>query len=151
VTAEDFETHYDLGIAYKEMGLLDDAINEFRIVMKDPVREVQCHLMIGLCFLEKGMQTDAIGQFKKGLYVEGITEREALSMYFELGQAYERLNDPREAMYYYEKVLKRDQHFRDVQSRINALRGGGQVAQAMPEARGDDVDAAFDTLLGKDA
>jgi tetratricopeptide (TPR) repeat protein len=150
VTAEDFETHYDLGIAYKEMGLLDDAINEFRIVMKDPGREVQCHLMIGLCFLEKGMQTDAIGQFKKGLYVEGITEREALSMYFELGQAYERLNDPREALYYYEKVLKRDQHFRDVQKRIDALRGGAPVPQAIPEARNDDVDAAFDTLLGKD-
>jgi tetratricopeptide (TPR) repeat protein len=151
VTAEDFETHYDLGIAYKEMGLLDDAINEFRIVMKDPAREVQCHLMIGLCFLEKGMQTDAIGQFKKGLYVEGITEREALSMYFELGQAYERLNDPREALYYYEKVLKRDPHFRDVERRVTAVRGGAPVPQAIPEPRGDDVDAAFDTLLGKDA
>jgi len=151
VTAEDFETHYDLGIAYKEMGLLDDAINEFRIVMKDPAREVQCHLMIGLCFLEKGMQTDAIGQFKKGLYVEGITEREALSMYFELGQAYERLNDPREALYYYEKVLKRDPHFRDVEKRVAAVRGGAPVPQAIPDARNDDVDAAFDTLLGKDA
>jgi pilus assembly protein FimV len=154
VTAEDFETHYDLGIAYKEMGLLDDAINEFRIVMKDPAREVQCHLMIGLCFLEKGMQTDAIGQFKKGLYVEGITEREALSMYFELGQAYERLNDPREALYYYEKVMKRDPNFRDVQKRVEAVRGGGGnvgVSASMPEGRGDDVDAAFDTLLGKDA
>ena len=152
VTAEDFETHYDLGIAYKEMGLLDDAINEFRIVMKDPAREVQCHLMIGLCFLEKGMQTDAIGQFKKGLYVEGITEREALSMYFELGQAYERLNDPREALYYYEKVMKRDPHFRDVQKRADALRGGAAtVTAAMPEGRTDDVDAAFDSLLGKDA
>lgn len=149
VTAEDFETHYDLGIAYKEMGLLDDAINEFRIVMKDPAREVQCHLMIGLCFLEKGMQTDAIGQFKKGLYVEGITEREALSLYFELGQAYERLNDPREALYYYEKVLKRDGHFRDVQKRVDALRGGAPAAAPIPE-RADDVDAAFDTLLGKD-
>ncbi|MDB4967907.1 MAG: hypothetical protein JWN44_3596, partial [Myxococcales bacterium] len=151
VTAEDFETHYDLGIAYKEMGLLDDAINEFRIVMKDPVREVQCHLMIGLCFLEKGMQTDAIGQFKKGLYVEGITDREALSMYFELGQAYERLNDPREALYYYDKVTKRDPHFRDVTKRVDALRGGTSPAQAaMPEGRSDDVDDAFDTLLGKD-
>jgi tetratricopeptide (TPR) repeat protein len=97
------------------------------------------------------MQTDAIGQFKKGLYVEGITEREALSMYFELGQAYERLNDPREALYYYEKVMKRDPNFRDVQSRVGAVRGGGQVQAAMPETRGDDVDAAFDTLLGKDA
>ncbi len=151
VTAEDFETHYDLGIAYKEMGLLDDAINEFRIVMKDTAREVQCHLMIGLCFLEKGMQTDAIGQFKKGLYVEGITEREALSMYFELGQAYERLNDPREALYYYEKVMKRDPNFRDVQKRVSAVRGGAPSAATMPETRGDDVDAAFDTLLGKDA
>ncbi len=151
VTAEDFETHYDLGIAYKEMGLLDDAINEFKIVMKDPAREVQCHLMIGLCFLEKGMQTDAIGQFKKGLYVEGITEREALSMYFELGQAYERLNDPREALYYYEKVMKRDPHFRDVEKRVAAVRGGAPVAAPIPEARADDVDAAFDTLLGKDA
>ena len=151
VTAEDFETHYDLGIAYKEMGLLDDAINEFRIVMKDAAREVQCHLMIGLCFLEKGMQTDAIGQFKKGLYVEGINDREALSMYFELGQAYERLNDPREALYYYEKVIKRDPHFRDVQKRMEAVRGGTPAPQSLPEARGDDVDAAFDTLLGKDA
>lgn len=150
VTAEDFETHYDLGIAYKEMGLLDDAINEFRIVMKDPAREVQCHLMIGLCFLEKGMQTDAIGQFKKGLYVEGITEREALSLYFELGQAYERLSDPREALYYYEKVIKRDPHFRDVQHRVDALRGATSAAAPIPE-RADDVDAAFDTLLGKDA
>lgn len=150
VTAEDFETHYDLGIAYKEMGLLDDAVNEFRIVMKDPAREVQCHLMIGLCYLEKGLQTDAIGQFKKGLYVEGITEREALSMYFELGQAYERLTDPREALYYYEKVIKRDPNFRDVEKRVEALRHGGTVTPSLPQGNSDDVDAAFDTLLGKD-
>src|SRR5205823_13750324 len=118
VTAEDFETHYDLGIAYKEMGLLDDAITEFKLVMKDPAREVQCHLMIGLCCLEKGLQTEAIGNFKKGLYVEGISERESLSLYFELGQAYERLGDPREALYYYEKVVKRDPRFRNVEKLV---------------------------------
>ena len=71
-------------------------------------------------------------------------------MYFELGQAYERLNDPREALYYYEKVMKRDPHHRDVQKRVDGLRGGGAVQAAMPESRTDDVDAAFDTLLGKD-
>src|SRR6266536_2172746 len=151
VTAEDFETHYDLGIAYKEMGLLDDAVNEFKLCMKDPAREVQCHLMIGLCCLEKGQVTEAIGHFKKGLYVEGITERESLSLYFELGQAYERLNDPREALYYYEKVIKRDQHFRDVEKRMNALRGGTPGPAALPTSNNDDLDAAFDTLLGKDA
>jgi tetratricopeptide (TPR) repeat protein len=148
VTAEDFETHYDLGIAYKEMGLLDDAVNEFKLCMKDPAREVQCHLMIGLCCLEKGQVTEAIGHFKKGLYVEGITERESLSLYFELGQAYERLNDPREALYYYEKVIKRDARFRNVEQRIEALRGGAEPQQSPPSANPDDVDAAFDSLLG---
>lgn len=149
VTAEDFETHYDLGIAYKEMGLLDDAMAEFKLVMKDPTREVQCHLMIGLCFLEKGQQTEAIGHFKKGLYVEGITERESLSLYFELGQAYERLGDPREALYYYEKVQKRDPRFRNVEKMVEALRSGS-VAEAIPAPShsSDDVDAAFDSIVG---
>jgi hypothetical protein len=149
VTAEDFETHYDLGIAYKEMGLLDDAVAEFKLVMKDQAREVQCHLMIGLCFLEKGQQTEAIGHFKKGLYVEGITERESLSLYFELGQAYERLGDPREALYYYEKVQKRDARFRNVEKMVEALRSGS-VAEAMPAPShsSDDVDAAFDNIVG---
>ncbi|HZS40660.1 MAG TPA: tetratricopeptide repeat protein, partial [Polyangia bacterium] len=148
VTAEDFETHYDLGIAYKEMGLLDDAIAEFKLVMKDAAREVQCHLMIGLCCLEKGLQTEAIGHFKKGLYVEGITERESLSLYFELGQAYERLGDPREALYYYEKVIKRDPRFRNVEKLVESLRGGATASTNNPAAPGgEDVDAAFDTLL----
>jgi tetratricopeptide (TPR) repeat protein len=150
VTAEDFETHYDLGIAYKEMGLIDDAIAEFKLVMKDPAREVQCHLMIGLCLMEKGMQTEAIGHFKKGLYVEGISEREAMSLYFELGQAYERLGDPREALYYYEKVMKRDPRFRGVERVVQNLRGGA-APDEKPKERGpanrDDVDAAFDALL----
>jgi tetratricopeptide (TPR) repeat protein len=151
VTAEDFETHYDLGIAYKEMGLLDDAVAEFKLVMKDPAREVQCHLMIGLCCLEKGLQTEAIGHFKKGLYVEGITERESLSLYFELGQAYERLGDPREALYYYEKVLKRDARFRNVERIVENLRGGGTVQAPAPGApEGGELDAAFDSLLDGD-
>jgi pilus assembly protein FimV len=145
VSAEDFETHYDLGIAYKEMGLIDDAVAEFRIVMKDPAREVQCLLMIGLCYLEKQMFTEAINQFKKGLYVEGITEAEELSLYYELGQGYEKIGDPREALYYYDKVQKRDPKFRDLARRLRALRGDDAVSE--PTKRSEDVDSAFDSLL----
>ncbi|MEO6950368.1 MAG: tetratricopeptide repeat protein [Polyangia bacterium] len=149
VSAEDFETHYDLGIAYKEMGLIDDAIAEFRIVMRDTKREVQCQLMIGLCYLEKEMFTEAINQFKKGLYVEEITDPEALSLYYELGQAYEKIGDPREALYYYDKVQKREPQFRDLARRLRALRGEASVVTAAPVSRGggDEVDDAFDSLL----
>jgi tetratricopeptide (TPR) repeat protein len=145
VSAEDFETHYDLGIAYKEMGLVDEAMNEFRQVMKDPKREVQCHLMLGLCFIEKQSYTEAINQFKKGLYVEGITDPEALSLYYELGQAYEKIGDPREALYYYDKVQKRDPKFRDLSRRLRALRG--EEPEVEPPSRSEDLDAAFDSLL----
>ena len=122
VTNEDSDTHYDLGIAYREMGLMDDAISEFKIAMQTQDKEVLCHMMIGLCFLDKGITTDAISQFKKALYVEGITESETTSLYFELGRSYERLEDDREALYYFEKVAKKNSRFRDVAERIAGVK-----------------------------
>jgi pilus assembly protein FimV len=121
VSDEDSDTHYDLGIAYREMGLLDDAIAEFKVAMRSREKEVLCHMMIGLCFMEKDLFSEAISQFKTGLYVEGITDRETIALYFELGQAYERLEDIREALYYYEKVAKKDTRFRDVSTKISKL------------------------------
>ncbi len=134
-----FEAHYDLGIAYKEMGLLDEAIAEFNIAMQDPQRQVLCHMMIGLCYLNKGLMADAIAQFKGGLYAERIQERERLALYFELGQVYEQLADVREALYYYEKVAKRDPHFRDVDQRILALGGNLVTAGSDAEEGGEPV------------
>ncbi len=122
VTNEDSDTHYDLGIAYREMGLMDDAICEFKIAMQTLDKEVLCHMMIGLCFLDKGITTDAISQFKKALYVEGITDGETTSLYFELGRAYERLEDAREALYYFEKVAKKNSRFKDVAERIVVIK-----------------------------
>lgn len=122
VSDEDSDTHYDLGIAYREMGLLDDAMAEFKTAMRSREKEVLCHMMIGICQVEKGLIGEAINQFKTGLYVEGITERETIALYFELGQAYEVLEDHPEALYYFEKVSKRDPTFRDVVGRVNKNR-----------------------------
>ncbi|MCK5799863.1 MAG: tetratricopeptide repeat protein, partial [Deltaproteobacteria bacterium] len=105
-----------------EMGLLDDAIAEFKVAMRSREKEVLCHMMIGLCHSEKGLVSEAISQFKTGLYVEGITERETIALYFELAQAYENLKDLPEAVYYYEKVFKKDPHFRDVDRYLEKLR-----------------------------
>ncbi len=67
----------------------------------------------------------SISQFKTGLYVEGITDRETIALYFELGQAYERLEDLREALYYYEKVAKKDPKFRSVGAKVEELEAQG--------------------------
>jgi pilus assembly protein FimV len=144
VSDEDSDTHYDLGIAYREMGLMDDAIAEFKIAMRSREKEALCHMMIGLCYIEKDLLSEAISQFKTGLYVEGITDRETIALYFELGQAYERLDDAREALYYYEKVAKKDARFRDVGSRIDRLReaAGGNGESSHHDAETEDDESA---------
>ncbi|UJR81213.1 tetratricopeptide repeat protein [Sandaracinus amylolyticus] len=147
VGLEDTETHFDLGIAYKEMGLLQDAIAEFQLCLANPQKQCIAHTMIGLCNLEKGEVAEAISSFKKGLYAENKTDREELGLYYELGRAYELLHDPKEALYYYEKVRKRDATFRHVNDRIVALTRPAPAAPA-PSLANDDIDAAFDDLMG---
>lgn len=151
VGVEDTETHFDLGIAYKEMGLLDDAIGEFKLCLTNPQRLCIAETMIGLCHIEKGETSEAIGHFKKGLYADQKTEREELGLYFELGRAYESLGDPKEALYYYQKVAKREPDFRDVAARIDALsRPQVTVTEASAVMGRDDIDRAFDDLMGED-
>jgi pilus assembly protein FimV len=134
VGADDFESHFDLGIAYKEMGLLDQAIGEFKTASRDATREVQCQQMMGLCYLAKGMPLEAVRQFKQGLYAEGIREDEELSLYYELGQAYELLNDRAEALYYYERIRKRKARYRDLDRRIESLGRPPETFGAPPAA-----------------
>ena len=73
----DYDTHFNLGIAYREMGLLDEAIGEFQLASKDPKRAVECASMLGLCFLEKGMPQLAIKWYRKGLEMPEITAEES--------------------------------------------------------------------------
>lgn len=143
---EDSDTHFDLGIAYKEMGLLDDAMKEFDISMSNPQRECIAHTMIGLCHMEKGAYAEAISRFKKGLYCDTKTEREELGLYYELGIAYELLKDPKEALYYYQKVQKRDGTFRNIGQKLKELTAP-KTSAAPPNIATDDVDSAFDDLM----
>ena len=118
----DLSTHGDLGIAYKEMGLLDAAIGEFKLLTQDPAREVFALTMIGECCEAKGSLTDAIIRYKEGLNCPQISTEEMVQLYYCLGSTFERLNDPSEALYFYEKVGKRDMKFRDVAEKLAMLR-----------------------------
>ena len=67
VDQEDYDTHYNLGIAYKEMGLLEDAIREFELTARAPQLEINALMMMGLCMLERGSTDDALRCFMQGL------------------------------------------------------------------------------------
>ncbi len=126
VKAEDSATHYDLGIAYKEMGLLDDAIHEFETALggNDRKREVDCLSMIGLCHVAKGDGAAAIAVLRRALASERLTRDAAKAIHFELGAAYEGGGDREAALWCFQRVAKADPAFREVAQRIAALGGG---------------------------
>ncbi|HEX7191258.1 MAG TPA: tetratricopeptide repeat protein, partial [Thermoanaerobaculia bacterium] len=121
--SEDYDTHYNLGIAYKEMGLTDEAIGEFQLASKDPKRAVECASMLGLCFLEKGMPQLAIKWYRKGLEMPEINEEEHVGLLYDLGNAYVEVGDTQNAQKAFMEVYGMNTNYRDVVSRIKQLEG----------------------------
>ena len=119
--SEDYDTHYNLGIAYKEMGLIDEAIGEFQLASKDPKRAVECASMLGLCFTQKGMPQLAIKWYRKGLELPEITEEEQLGMLYDLGVAYMDTDDTENAQKTFMEVYGLNTGYRDIATRIKQL------------------------------
>ena len=119
--AEDYDTRYNLGIAYKEMGLLDEAIAEFQLASKDESRLLECCSMLGLCFLEKGMPQIAIKWFEKGLNSPGRSEEEQHGLRYDLAIAYESAGEPDRALELYMDIYRVNARFRDVKDRVSGL------------------------------
>lgn len=121
---EDYDTRYNLGIAYKEMGLIDEAIAEFQLAAKDPGRVLECSSMLGICFLDKGMPKLAVKWFDKGLAVPGRSEEEYQGLRYDLACAYEADGDRVRARDIFMELYGQDAQFRDVADKLRALTGG---------------------------
>jgi pilus assembly protein FimV len=119
--SEDYDTHYNLGIAYKEMGLIDEAIGEFQLASKDAQRSVECASMLGLCFLEKGMPQLAIKWYRKGLEMPEIKEDEHVGLLYDLGSAFMEVGDMPNAQKAFLEVYSMNSSYRDVAGRIKQL------------------------------
>jgi len=125
--AEDFETHYNMATAYKEMDLLDEAIREFQAAAgltgatdKTP-RFFQCCNMLGHCFVQKGLPQAAVLWFKKALDVPGRGIEEYKALQYELGSAYEQMGDVTRAVGAFTEVYGVDVGYRDVADRLQSL------------------------------
>ncbi len=132
---EDYETHYNLGIAYKEMGMLDEALGEFELASHDPGRLLDCASMKGLCYIEKGEYGTAIITLKKGLEAEGREPDEYLGLKYDLATAYELNEDIPSAQSVVEEITKADAGFRDVKERLQRLNKALLESGAAPAAQ----------------
>jgi len=122
VSADDFETHFDLGIAYREMGLVDDAIAEFELCSKMPGKNVTSQYQLGLCEAAREAWTKAREHFDSALKTPKLDNQEKISLSYELAEVLLKLEDKKRAAQLYEEVQKLDPTFREVADRIKALR-----------------------------
>ncbi|NJM54082.1 MAG: tetratricopeptide repeat protein, partial [Blastocatellia bacterium] len=127
---DDFETSYQTGIVYREMGLIEDSIREFQdaiklVTPKDGTRRFfLCCNMLGHCFMEKQMPTIAIMWFKQGLESNHLSPYELNGMRYELANAYEQAADKQKARQVFEEIYAVDVSFRDVGTRLQSLIAG---------------------------
>ncbi|MCK4250518.1 tetratricopeptide repeat protein [candidate division WOR-3 bacterium] len=115
----DFHSRYDLGVAYKGMGLYQEAIEEFEIAAKDEELKFKALEMIGSCFLERGKIEDAIKVLNEGLKVTNHPRREYFGIHFLLGNCYEKKNKLKEALQCYYNAYKIDKTMPELTKKIN--------------------------------
>jgi tetratricopeptide (TPR) repeat protein len=119
---EDYDTRYNLGIAYKEMGLIDEAIAEFQLAAKDEKRLLECASMLGICFMEKGMAKLAVKWFEKGLQAPGRSEDEYKGLRYDLATALEAAGETDKALGIYTDLYGQDASYRDVAAKVREPR-----------------------------
>ncbi len=132
INQEDFQGHYDLGIAYKEMGLVEEAIAEFQIASKGEKERLKAFEMLGLCFLERGEPRFAIKQLERGISTPGYSDEDYIGLRYNLAQAYEQAGEIPNAVKTLEDIYATDVNFKDVGQRLQSLRAS-LVAAAPPK------------------
>jgi nucleoid DNA-binding protein len=141
-----FETQFDLGIAYREMGLVDKALDRFHKALglldegERGARFVQCCYLIGLCLRELGNLEFAEHWLREGLAAPRRPRAERLEFHYQLGLLLEWQDREREALAELNRVFISSPSFRDVASRVRALKE--RLRRRAREAAGSAAPAA---------
>jgi tetratricopeptide (TPR) repeat protein len=128
---DDPETHYNLGVAFREMNLLDEAIGEFQKVVKGagkrphPPNYLQACSLLATCFLDKGMAPIAVKWYCRALETPDLDEEALLALQYDLGVAYEQAGDARRALEKFTEVYGQNIDFRDVAGKIRIFQQKG--------------------------
>jgi len=125
---EDPETHYNLGVAFREMGLLDEAIGELQKVCQSVDRGhpflyvMQTYTWLAQCFLDKGVPEAAIRWYERALKLPNLDEETRTALHYELASAFESAQNRNAALHHFMQVYGSNIDYRDVGERIRALK-----------------------------
>jgi tetratricopeptide (TPR) repeat protein len=115
---EDTETHYNLGIAFKEMGLYDEAINEFQVAAVDPRRKMDCITLQGVCCRDKGDLARAEEILSEGMALQELAADDLSPLKYELALLYEATGRHEDALRLFHEIRAVNPDFRDVAEKV---------------------------------
>jgi tetratricopeptide (TPR) repeat protein len=121
VDEEDYDSHYDLGVAYKEMGLIDEAVAEFQKALRGATQRIRAYEALGQCFIDRNEHDVAITVLGRALREPGMEDEDLIGVLYLLGFASEGSKKPRDAAAYYQRVFAIDIDFRDVSKRLKQM------------------------------
>jgi len=125
-----FDERFNLGMIYRDMGLIGEAIEEFETALKamdvheGDIRVIQCCGMLSACFLDKHMPSAALDWCQKGLARSDISFHEAMALRYDMGIAHAMAGNAEEALECFERIFNADPGYRDVAQRMDKLRFG---------------------------
>lgn len=121
VDKADHESRYNLGVAFMEQELTDEAIEEFKLASQDEKLEVECYSSISLCYRRKGDFQEALKWIEKA---QKLSEKESIQFFalkYELASIYEEMNERKKALKVYKEVKEWNAGYRDVNKKIKSL------------------------------
>jgi len=121
IPKDDAGSHYDLGIAFKEMGLIDEAIGEFQTALRSGQDKLKVYEELGSCFMLKQQYSVAITVLNRAQQLPHADDTELLGVYYNLGRAHEELGQQGEAKAAFERIVAIDIGFQDTTQRLKRL------------------------------
>jgi tetratricopeptide (TPR) repeat protein len=125
IEEEDWQAHYDLGVAFKEMGLLDESIAEFQKALRSPAGRMRTAEALGVCFYEKGQFSVASTVMRRAVETDPSGDESKIGLLYWLGRCEEEMKRVAEALAFYQRVFALDIRFQDVRERVKRLTGSG--------------------------
>jgi tetratricopeptide (TPR) repeat protein len=119
--SDDFQSRYDLGVAFKEMGLLDEAISEFQKALRSPEGRLRTSEALGIAFFEKGQYAACETVLRKAIESLDEGDEAKIGLLYWLGRASEALGKEADAIASYERAMVVDIRFLDLSQRMKRL------------------------------
>jgi tetratricopeptide (TPR) repeat protein len=120
IGAEEWGAHYDLAIAYREMGLVDDAVEQLEIVRRAGGLGIEGIALLATCKVEQGAPEAAVELLREALKQE-THPASLMALHYDLAEAYRSAGRGADALSEYRVVAEQEPHYREVQQRISEL------------------------------